>query len=210
MHTQYTQTSSDLGTLRAYTHTGTYRALPQFFEYAFPSHLPLLPHSLADVKWSPITAGIIVGCLQLPMLLFAHRAIGASSSFIAVSANAIAAVAPDVVKNTKALADAKDGASNWLQPVYVSAAALGSYLAARLSNTVGVPSGLSLSHTSAALGGFLLLFGARVANGCTSGHGISGFSLLGLRSISATAAMFGGAIATAVVLRALHQYPAGF
>ena len=50
------------------------------------------------------------------------------------------------------------------------------------------------------VGGFLMLFGARIADGCTSGHGISGMAQLAVGSTVAVAAMFVGGIATATLV----------
>ncbi|KAE9380889.1 hypothetical protein N431DRAFT_292609, partial [Stipitochalara longipes BDJ] len=44
----------------------------------------------------------------------------------------------------------------------------------------------------AVVGGVLLTFGSRVAGGCTSGHGISGMSLLSVASFVSVGAMFAG------------------
>ncbi len=49
-------------------------------------------------------------------------------------------------------------------------------------------------------GGFLMLFGARIADGCTSGHGLSGMAQLSVGSTVAVAAMFAGGIVTALLL----------
>jgi uncharacterized membrane protein YedE/YeeE len=51
------------------------------------------------------------------------------------------------------------------------------------------------------LAGFVMLAGARIADGCTSGHGISGMAQLAVGSIVAVTAMFAGGIATALFLR---------
>jgi len=48
--------------------------------------------------------------------------------------------------------------------------------------------------------GFIMLFGARIADGCTSGHGLSGTAQLAVGSMVAVAAMFAGGIATALTL----------
>jgi uncharacterized membrane protein YedE/YeeE len=48
--------------------------------------------------------------------------------------------------------------------------------------------------------GFIMLFGARIAGGCTSGHGISGMAQLSAGSTLAVAAMFAGGILTATLL----------
>jgi uncharacterized membrane protein YedE/YeeE len=50
-------------------------------------------------------------------------------------------------------------------------------------------------------GGFVMLLGARIADGCTSGHGISGMAQLALGSFIAVGAMFAGGIATALLMR---------
>jgi len=44
------------------------------------------------------------------------------------------------------------------------------------------------------IGGVLLLFGARLAGGCTSGHGLTGFANLSCQSIVSTCCMFGSGI----------------
>lgn len=50
------------------------------------------------------------------------------------------------------------------------------------------------------LGGVLLAVGSRMGGGCTSGHGISGISLLSVSSFVSVAAMFAGAFGTAALL----------
>ncbi|KAI9152188.1 UPF0394 membrane protein [Paramyrothecium foliicola] len=52
-----------------------------------------------------------------------------------------------------------------------------------------------------AVGGLLLSFGARVAGGCTSGHGISGMATMSLSSIITVASMFGTALLSGLLLR---------
>jgi uncharacterized protein len=54
-------------------------------------------------------------------------------------------------------------------------------------------------------GGFLVGFGTRYADGCTSGHSISGISNLQIASIAATIAFFAGGLAVTHLL-----YPALF
>jgi uncharacterized membrane protein YedE/YeeE len=49
--------------------------------------------------------------------------------------------------------------------------------------------------------GFLMGFGGRMCNGCTSGHGVCGISRLSVRSIVATATFFGTTLAAVFVLR---------
>ncbi len=63
------------------------------------------------------------------------------------------------------------------------------------NNTFG--SSIFLRLTMSILGGILVGFGARMAGGCTSGHGISGNIQLSLGSLIATIFFFVGGIITA-------------
>jgi len=54
-------------------------------------------------------------------------------------------------------------------------------------------------YAVAFVAGFLMLFGARLADGCTSGHGLSGVAQLGVGSTVAVAGMFAGGIAAAML-----------
>lgn len=50
-------------------------------------------------------------------------------------------------------------------------------------------------------GGFLVGFGTRMGNGCTSGHGICGIAHLSLRSILATITFMASGIMTVYIIR---------
>lgn len=54
-----------------------------------------------------------------------------------------------------------------------------------------------------AIAGLLVGFGARLGNGCTSGHGICGNSRLSPRSVLATVTFMGAAFITVATLRGL-------
>jgi uncharacterized membrane protein YedE/YeeE len=59
-------------------------------------------------------------------------------------------------------------------------------------------------YIDAFLGGALILFGARLAGGCTSGHIISGITQLSVSGLIFGAAVFGGGILTARIIRPLN------
>ncbi|RAL67318.1 hypothetical protein DID88_008080 [Monilinia fructigena] len=65
--------------------------------------------------------------------------------------------------------------------------------------SLATPTAPEISITHALLGGIAMVLGARIAGGCTSGHGISGMSLLSVSSIISVGAMFGGGIAWGVL-----------
>jgi len=50
------------------------------------------------------------------------------------------------------------------------------------------------------LGGCIMLVGAGMAGGCTSGHGISGMAKLSLPSFMSVGAMFAGGMGLAAIL----------
>ena len=54
----------------------------------------------------------------------------------------------------------------------------------------------AMRYLMAFTGGFIMVFGARIADGCTSGHGVSGVAQLAIGSFVAVTAMFGAGIIT--------------
>lgn len=84
----------------------------------------------------------------------------------------------------------------------VPGAMVSSYLSGQFSNSELVP---GVGPLRGFVGGLLLLFGARMAGGCTSGHGLTGFSNLSLQSVINTCCMFGSAIVTGMTAKYLMQ-----
>ena len=167
--------------------------------------------NLSDKAWSPYMAGVIIGLLQIPTFLLMDTALGASSSFVTVGAHITALIDPGVEK-IKYFASHMWGAKNWWQVSVVVGIALGAYLSMRLSGaerdaispvwarTLGTTS-LAGRAPIAFLAGFIMLLGARIAGGCTSGHGISGIAQLSVGSTLAVAAMFAGGMLAATLLK---------
>ena len=62
-------------------------------------------------------------------------------------------------------------------------------------------------YADAFIGGFLILFGARLAGGCTSGHIISGMTQLAVSSTIFAAAVFAGGIGVAHLMKAGRVTP---
>lgn len=59
------------------------------------------------------------------------------------------------------------------------------------------------------LGGFLILFGARMADGCTSGHMMSGMMQGSASEFLFAAAVFASAIPTAIITKKINTRKAG-
>ena len=68
------------------------------------------------------------------------------------------------------------------------------------ASSQGIREETGLPNTSTDTGGFLVGFGARMAGGCTMGHGLSGCGRLQPVSFAATASFFGAAIAVSIAL----------
>jgi uncharacterized membrane protein YedE/YeeE len=171
---------------------------------------------LGSRAWSPYAAGVIIGLLQIPAILLIETALGASSSYVTAAAYIASLVDAPVVDPAatrftyfqKHLTPGK----NFWQAALVGGILLGAFASALSSHAlrpavspiwakatgVGSFAGRALM---AFAGGFILLLGARIADGCTSGHGISGMAQLSVSSTIAVAAMFAGGIVTAMLMR---------
>jgi hypothetical protein len=77
----------------------------------------------------------------------------------------------------------------------------GAYLVARLRpELVLIKDVGTISPIAGFIGGIGLSLGARIAGGCTSGHGISGMALMSVSSIVSVVGMFGAGIGAGLLL----------
>ena len=165
-------------------------------------------------SWPPYAVGVGIGLLSWFALASADHLLGISTAFENTAALAEKAVVPGVEQtNGYFAAKAAEGKSpkiGW-EWMLVLGVFVGAYLSSRLSGdrspeTVpalwrwrfGGSPGVRLA--AAFLAGAVMMFGARLAGGCTSGHGISGNLQLALSSLVFTATFFAAAIATAFAL----------
>ena len=139
---------------------------------------------------NPAVGGLLIGVAQATSVLVSRKTLGVSSAY------------EDIGKWVWSVIDGKGGpgAANLLFATGVAAGArvTMSYVPATLDllRQAG-----SVSPLAAVTGGFAMIFGARLAGGCTSGHGISGMSTLSVSSFVTVASMFAAGIATALVLQ---------
>ena len=159
--------------------------------------------------WSPYLVGAGIGVLSWLTFYFSDKPIGASSFYATVAGLIGKAVAP---RHTKELAYFKKEPPNvnW-SFVFVLATVAGAAVAAYTGGGVmneWLPQmwrdrfgdSLPLRGGVAFGGGILMAFGARLAGGCTSGHGISGTLQLNVASWIAVVCFFIGGIAVAMLL----------
>jgi hypothetical protein len=166
--------------------------------------------SLTDKAWSPYAAGILIGLLQIPAFLLIETALGASSSYVTIAGLLASWIDPSVLNIDYVARHVAATGKNWWQVALVVGIAIGAFASMRLSGAARRPispiwttalgsSSPSKRYALAFTAGFIMLLGARIADGCTSGHGLSGVAQLAVGSTIAVAAMFAGGIATATL-----------
>jgi len=150
----------------------------------------------SNSQWSAISCGVLIGLLQLPSLIFGGSHLGTSSSYCTIVGSCIKVVDPDAEKHAPYFSKflSKDGV---FQVGLISGMVISGYLSSYGSN-LNLVTGISKSTSF--FGSAIMLFGARLGDGCTSGHGISGVATLSLASIISVICMFAGAMSTALFL----------
>lgn len=130
--------------------------------------------------------------------------IGVSTAYVTTESAAVAAVAGEEAARANAYWK-KVGTSitpEWVFVVAIIAGALGAALLSGTRSRESVPQTwrerfgprTGVRFAAAFAGGFLLLFGARLAGGCTSGHIIAGMSQLAISGMVFAAATFASAV----------------
>lgn len=168
------------------------------------------PYPYPQAAWSPYLVGALIGVLTLLSLMLVKKPIGASSAYADGAGMVSRAVAPRRTAAMKYYRDHPPKVS-WTF-VFVLGAVLGSFLSAwsggELTGTYLQdmwvarfgPDSAWLRTVVALLGGAALAFGARLAGGCTSGHGISGTLQLAVGSWISVICFFVGGIGAAMLL----------
>jgi uncharacterized membrane protein YedE/YeeE len=160
-------------------------------------------------RWPPYLAGALIGVLSWFAFFSVDRPIGVSTAISRTAGMVEDAVAPGhVARNTYFSKFRPVVDWEWMLVVGI---ALGAFASSRLSGDRPTE---SLEHlwrarfgtsrwkrfTAAFFGGAILMFGARLAGGCTSGHGISGSLQLAVSGWLFFASIFASGLATAFVL----------
>lgn len=168
------------------------------------------PYAYPEPAWSPYLVGSLIGILVLATLALSGKKIGASSAYSDSAGMIGRLIAPKHISTLPYYRKNKP-MIGWTFTI-VLGAILGSFLAAwtgaELTGTYlqdmwvarfGADSYL-LRTFVALLGGALMAFGARMAGGCTSGHGISGTLQLAVSSWIAVICFFIGGMTAAMLM----------
>ncbi len=171
--------------------------------------------SIFSKRWNPYLAGALVGILALLSVVVTTVAIdkakylGASTTFVRAVGFIEKTVAADHVA-ANSYFTAKKVKVDW-QMLFVTGVFIGAFASARLgrSNKLEtVPpiwqerfgSSPVVRAVGAFLGGVVLMFGARMAGGCPSGHGLSGNMQLAVSGLLALVFFLVGGIVTARIV----------
>lgn len=164
---------------------------------------------LTATSWSPYLVGAGIGILSWFAFLTADHPLGITTAFEHTAALTEKAVAPAFAEaNNYFEKESPKIGWEWMLVIGVFIGAFISSKASGDRNAPAVPplwqnrfgSSKGKRYAAAFVGGALMLFGARMAQGCTSGHGISGTLQLAVSSWLFTAIFFGTGIVTAFVL----------
>lgn len=159
--------------------------------------------------WSPFVVGLGIGILSWIVFGFAKTSIGASS-FYAILAGLLGRAVARRHTDSLPYYQSNPPRADWTF-LFVLFAIAGGFAAAwhggEFRNEWMHPmwrdrfgDNAAWRGLAALVGGVLMAFGARLAGGCTSGHGISGALQLSVGSWLTVAAMFIGGIVTAMLL----------
>ena len=160
--------------------------------------------------WSPYVCGALIGILAAATVLISDKPLGISTAYARISGMIGLILAPGLTKRLKYFKNKKP-IIEWEVMLFVGVI-IGSFLAAWFGGNIhakllpdtwlqrfGADSA-ALRIITAIIGGIFLGLGARIAGGCTSGHGISGTMQLSVGSWIAMIFFFIGAMAVAIPL----------
>lgn len=171
-------------------------------------------NQLRQRSWSPYLVGALLGVLSWFSFATVDKPLGITTAFENTAALMEKGAAPQWADTNPYYAaraeEKKPPGIDW-EWMLVVGVFVGAALSSQLSGDrpkEKVPAlwkwrfgdSTAKRYFGAFLGGALMMFGARLAQGCTSGHGISGALQLAVSSWLFLPMLFGSAIATAFLL----------
>jgi len=138
----------------------------------------------AFTPWSALAGGLLIGLATALYLLGVGR---------------VAGIAGIVAGPLRALLSAERMAAQWTRLLFIAGLLLAPWLW-RLFAPLPV-SHVDVGPVALVVAGVCVGVGVRLANGCTSGHGVCGLSRFSLRSFANVLAFMGAGFVTVFVLR---------
>ena len=150
--------------------------------------LSLTPPGL---RMRPVVGGLLIGVSQLVSILLRRSLLGTSGSFEELGA---------WLWGSMKRAGPRPASGSYTSILFCVGLVGGTWLVGAVAPDLAQTSKLHVGSANALAGGFLMVLGSRLAGGCTSGHGISGISLLSISSI----VTIGTALVAGVLTQALR------
>ena len=161
---------------------------------------------MKDKGWNPYLSGALSGIVAVLSVWFTGKYFGASTTFVRTTGMFESIFTPErVAKMPYFIKELPQIDWQWM---FVIGIGFGAFIAAKLFDDFKIQkiprmwedhfgSSLSKRCTFAFIGGTIAMFGARLADGCPSGHGLSGVSQLAVSGVVALVMFFlGGLIGT--------------
>lgn len=160
----------------------------------------------ADKGWSPYLAGALSGLVSIGSVWFVGKYLGASTTFVRTTGMVEKVFSPERVASMPYFLK-QVPMIDW-QWMFVMGIGLGALIGAITSGSFrwqAVPAmwqeqfGPAVASRAriAFIGGIIAMFGARLADGCPSGHGLSGSLQLAVSGFIALASFFIGGLISA-------------
>lgn len=150
--------------------------------------------------WPWYVSGPLIGLLVPVLLLMSGKALGISGSFGYLCS----------LPSGKAAAPGNPVKREGWKLLFALGVMAGGFVAYRFLSSDAMPifpehMGTPLGALQLLAGGFLVGFGSRYAEGCTSGHAIFGLATLQAASLMAVAGFFAGGLAAAGIVQSLPR-----
>lgn len=167
--------------------------------------------------WSPYLAGALVGVLAIvsvyltTILLGKSMYLGASTTFVRAAGMLIGSVDPSYIADNAYYVKEKV-IIDW-QFMMIVGIFIGAFIASKMDGSFKLEAippewearfggSVTKRAIAAILGGVVMMIGARMADGCPSGHGLSGMMQMSVSSYVALAFFFGvGALVANIIYR---------
>ncbi|KAI9352146.1 hypothetical protein BDR26DRAFT_850423 [Obelidium mucronatum] len=163
------------------------------------THVGDMELSLTSPAWSPFAAGLAIGATQLLSVLVTDSVIGASSVYPYVGSVFVRLFD----RKWETTAPFYKGYLDMAYSVRFSVGVMaGAFLSAKLGGLPIGYSGIDFQEPQIMrlfVGGVALVYGSRIAGGCTSGHGLSGLAQLSVASLVTVCAMVGAGTFSALL-----------
>ncbi|KAF2441866.1 YeeE/YedE family protein [Karstenula rhodostoma CBS 690.94] len=139
----------------------------------------------------PLLGGAAIGAAQVATLVLTGNAVGVSTGYEVAG------------QYFWRIVGSKSGPAPPVKSLYFAGGIVAGALAfshSSFASFAGTVAGVDIALSRGFCGGLVMVLGARLAGGCTSGHGISGMSMMGISSFVTVACMFAGGMGAARVI----------